>query len=133
VKKVFVVAGVIINEKKILCAQRSKNNLNYISKKFEFPGGKIEKFETDEQCLKREILEELSLEIEINDFYMLVNHIYPDFKLNMKVYLCSSKTRNVILKEHISCKWLSLKNISKLDWAEADLPVVRKLLVDKII
>ena len=132
-KKVFVVAGVIINEKKILCAQRAKNNLNYISKKFEFPGGKIEKFETDEQCLKREILEELSLEIEINDFYMLVNHIYPDFKLNMKVYLCSCKSRNVILKEHISCKWLSLKKISNLDWAEADLPVVRKLLIDKII
>ena len=132
-KKVFVVAGVIINEKKILCAQRSKNNLNYISKKFEFPGGKIEKFETDEQCLKREILEELSLEIEINDFYMLVNHIYPDFKLNMKIYLCSSKSRDLILKEHISCKWLSLKKISNLDWAEADLPVVRKLLIDKII
>ena len=132
-KKVFVVAGVIINEKKILCAQRSKNNFNYISKKFEFPGGKIEKFETDEQCLKREILEELSLEIEINAFYMLVNHIYPDFKLNMKVYLCSSNNRNIILKEHISCKWLSLKNISHLDWAEADLPVVSKLLIDKII
>ena len=132
-KKVFVVAGVIINEKKILCAQRSKNNFNYISKKFEFPGGKIEKFETNEQCLKREILEELSLEIDINDFYMLVNHIYPDFKLDMKVYLCSSKTRNVILKEHISCKWLSLKHIPNLDWAEADLPIVRKLLVDKII
>ena len=132
-KKVFVVAGVIINEKKILCAQRSKNNLNYISKKFEFPGGKIEKFETDEQCLKREILEELSLKIEINDFYMLVNHIYPDFKLNMKVYLCSSNNRDTILKEHISCKWLSLEKISNLDWAEADLPVVRKLLIDKII
>ena len=132
-KKVFVVAGVIINEKKILCAQRSKNNLNYISKKFEFPGGKIEKFETDEQCLKREILEELSLEIEINDFYMLVNHIYPDFKLNMRIYLCSSKSRDLILKEHISCKWLSLKKISNLDWAEADLPIVRKLLIDKII
>ena len=132
-KKVFVVAGVIINEKQILCAQRSKNNLNYISKKFEFPGGKFEKFETDEQCLKREILEELSLEIEINDFYMLVNHIYPDFKLNMKVYLCSSNNRDTILKEHISCKWLSLEKISNLDWAEADLPVVRKLLIDKII
>ena len=132
-KKVFVVAGVIINEKKILCAQRSKNNLNYISKKFEFPGGKIEKFETDEQCLKREILEELSLKIDITDFYMLVNHIYPDFELNMEVYLCSCKSRNVILKEHIICKWLSLKKISNLDWAEADLPVVRKLLIDKII
>ena len=64
---------------------------------------------------------------------MLVNHIYPDFELNMKVYLCSCKSRNVILKEHISCKWLSLEKISNLDWAEADLPVVRKLLIDKII
>ena len=132
-KKVSVVAAVIINEKKILCAQRCQNNLNYISEKFEFPGGKIEEFETNEQCLKREILEELSLEIDIIDFYMLVNHIYPDFKLDMKVYLCSSKTRDVILKEHISFKWLSLKNISNLDWAEADLPIVRKLLADKII
>ena len=132
-KKISVIAGVIINEKKILCAQRSKNHLNYISKKFEFPGGKVEKFETDEQCLKREILEELSLEIEINDFYMLVDHIYPDFKLNMKVYLCSSNNRNIILKEHINCKWLGLKKISNLDWAEADLPVVSKLLIDKII
>ncbi len=132
-KKVSVIAGVITNKQKILCAQRSKNSLSYISGKFEFPGGKVEKFETDEQCLKREILEELSLEIEINDFYMLVNHIYPDFKLNMKVYLCSSNNRNIILKDHISCKWLSLKNISHLDWAEADLPVVRKLLIDKII
>ena len=131
-KRVSVVAGVIINEKKILCAQRCQNNLNYISEKFEFPGGKIEKFETNEQCLKREILEELSLEIDINDFYMLVNHIYPDFKLDMKVYLCSSKTRNVILKEHISCKWLNLKHIPNLDWAEADLSIVRKLLVDII-
>ena len=60
-KKVFVVAGVIINEKKILCAQRSKNNLNYISKKFEFPGGKIEKFETDEQCLKEKFLKSFLL------------------------------------------------------------------------
>ena len=51
----------------------------------------------------------------------------------MKVYLCSSKNRNVILREHISCKWLSLEKISNLDWAEADLPVVRKLLIDKII
>jgi len=133
VKKIFVVAGVITNKEKILCAQRGKNKLNYISEKFEFPGGKIEDFESDEQCLKREILEELSLNIEILNFYMLVNHKYPDFELNMKVYLCSSSNRNLILKEHISCKWLDIKNISNLDWAEADIPVVERLLTDRII
>jgi len=59
VKKIFVIAGVIINKEKILCAQRGKNKLSYISEKFEFPGGKIENNENDVQCLKREILEEL--------------------------------------------------------------------------
>jgi len=133
VKKIFVVAGIITNKRKVLCAQRGKNKFNYISEKFEFPGGKIEDYETDEQCLKREILEELSLNIEINDFYMLVDHKYPDFQLIMKVYLCSSSNRNLTLKEHISCRWLDKKKIENLDWAEADIPIVKRLLTDRVI
>ena len=132
-KKIFVIAGVIINKEKILCAQRGKNKLSYISEKFEFPGGKIEDNENDVQCLKREILEELSLNIQINNFYMLVNHKYPDFQLNMKVYLCSSSNRNLTLKEHISCRWLDKNKLEILDWAEADIPVVKRLLTDRII
>jgi len=133
VKKIFVIAGVIINKEKILCAQRGKNKLSYISEKFEFPGGKIEDNENDVQCLKREILEELSLNIEINNFYMLVDHKYPDFQLNMKVYLCSSSNRNLTLKEHISYRWLDKNKLEILDWAEADIPVVKRLLTDRII
>ena len=70
-----VVAAIIKVNNKFLCCQRNKNKYEYISKKYEFPGGKIEKNETKEEALKREIREELGLKIYIeklvktNDYY----------------------------------------------------------------
>ena len=58
-KKIEVVAAIIKNENKILCVQRAKNKLDYISEKFEFPGGKIEKKETKTEALRRELVEEM--------------------------------------------------------------------------
>ena len=126
-KKIFVVAAIIFKGNKILCVQRGLNKYNYISKKYEFPGGKIEVGESDEDALKREILEELSMDIEIKKFIMTVNHQYPDFNLNMKAYKCSSKNNAIILSEHIDYKWLETNKLSKLDWAKADLPIMQKL------
>ncbi len=128
-KKIFVVAAIIFNQDKILCVQRGFNKYNYISKKYEFPGGKIEIGESDEEALKREIYEELSMDIEINKFFMIVNHQYPDFHLNMKAYECSCKNNTVILSEHIDYKWLQTNKLAKLDWAEADLPIIQKLKI----
>jgi 8-oxo-dGTP diphosphatase len=71
-KKVEVVAGVIFWGNQILCVQRPKNKLQYISEKFEFPGGKIELGETKEDALHRELLEELNLLTKINSFFMTV-------------------------------------------------------------
>ena len=131
-KNIFVVAGVIIYNKKILCVQRGINKYKYISEKFEFPGGKIEKNETEENALHREILEELSMNIDVDKFFMAVNHQYPDFFLNMKVYLCSSNSNQLFLSEHLSYQWLNVNKIKNLDWAEADIPVVKKLLSNNI-
>ena len=128
-KKIFVVAAIIFNQDKILCVQRGFNKYNYISKKYEFPGGKIEIGESDEEALKRESYEELSMDIEINKFFMIVNHQYPDFHLNMKAYECSCKNNTVILSEHIDYKWLQTNKLAKLDWAEADLPIIQKLKI----
>ena len=128
-KKIFVVAAIIFNQDKILCVQRGFNKYNYISKKYEFPGGKIEIGESDEEALKREIYEELSMDIEINKFFMIVNHQYPDFHLNMKAYECSCKNNTVILSEHIDYKWLQTNKLAKLDWSEADLPIIQKLKI----
>ena len=79
-KKIEVVAGVIFWENLVLCVQRPKNKLQYISEKFEFPGGKMEVGETKEEALCRELLEELYLSTKIKYLFLTVVHEYPDFE-----------------------------------------------------
>jgi 8-oxo-dGTP diphosphatase len=127
-KRIEVVAGILFHENKILCVQRPKNKLSYISEKFEFPGGKIEENETKIQALKREIFEELKVSINIKSLFMTVVHNYPDFELTMHSFICEVETRDLILTEHISLEWLNINELKKLDWAAADIPIVDKLI-----
>lgn len=127
-KKVEVVAAILRHEDKILCAQRALNKLEYISEKFEFPGGKIEAGESKKEALERELIEELEINPRINELYLTVQHKYPDFELIMHSFLCDCETKEVTLKEHISCEWLSIEELNKLDWAEADIPIVNRLV-----
>ncbi len=127
-KEVHVAAAVIIREGKILCVQRSENKLEYISKKWEFPGGKVENDEGLENTVIREILEELKVSISVLNFLVQVNHEYPDFRLKMDTFICEIESGEPILTEHIDLKWLSPSELSILDWAAADVPIVEKLL-----
>jgi 8-oxo-dGTP diphosphatase len=127
-KKIKVVAAVIFWNDLVLCVQRPKNKLFYISEKFEFPGGKIEEGETKEEALKRELLEELNLTVEIKSFFMTVEHEYPDFEITMHSFICEVDSGELILNEHIDKKWLKINELNSLDWAEADIPIVEKLI-----
>jgi 8-oxo-dGTP diphosphatase len=127
-KKIEVVAGIIYCKNQILCVQRPKNKLHYISEKFEFPGGKIEEGETQKEALKREILEELNISTKIKSLFMKVVHEYPDFELTMHTFICEVETKELTLVEHIDQKWLTLKELKTLDWAAADIPIVNKLM-----
>jgi 8-oxo-dGTP diphosphatase len=129
-KIVEVAAGVIKYGNKILCVQRKESVLPYISKKYEFPGGKIENGETIENALIREIKEELEMTIFIKEKYMTVEHQYPDFYLVMHTFICEVKSQELKLKEHISHEWLSIDEIEKLDWAAADIPIVNRLILN---
>ncbi len=130
-KKIEVVAAIIKNNNQILCVQRAENKLSYISKKFEFPGGKIESGETRKQALYRELREELNLNATINDFYLTVIHEYPDFHLTMHSFIVEVESRDITLNEHLTQKWLSKRELLTLDWAAADLPIVHKLMMDE--
>ena len=128
-KKIEVVAAIIYFENEIFCVQRPVNKLSYISEKFEFPGGKIEKGESKEEALKRELIEELDFTpTKIESLFLTVVHKYPDFELTMHSFKCHSETKNIQLNEHISSQWLTIKDIDKLDWAEADIPIVNRLI-----
>jgi 8-oxo-dGTP diphosphatase len=129
-KKIEVVAAIIFYKDEILCVQRPKNKLVYISEKFEFPGGKIEQGETKEEALKRELIEELNVVTDIKSFFTTVVHKYPDFELTMHSYICEVKTKELTLNEHIAQEWLSLDELNKLDWAAADIPIVNKLIMN---
>lgn len=128
-KKIEVVAAIIYFENEIFCVQRPKNKLNYISEKFEFPGGKIEKEESKIDALKRELIEELNfIPNKIDQLFLTVVHQYPDFELTMHSFKCYSETREIQLNEHISSKWLTLDTLKQIDWAAADIPIVNRLV-----
>ncbi|MDP2175211.1 MAG: (deoxy)nucleoside triphosphate pyrophosphohydrolase [Bacteroidota bacterium] len=127
-KKIEVVAGVIFCKDEVLCVQRPKNKFHYISEKFEFPGGKIEEGEIKEEALHRELLEELNLSTKIESFFLTIIHEYPDFELTMHSFICEVDSKELTLHEHIDKKWLRIYELSSLDWAAADIPIVNKLI-----
>jgi 8-oxo-dGTP diphosphatase len=128
-KQIKVVAAIIKVHNQILCVQRPKHKKEYISQKFEFPGGKIEPKETRKEALRRELNEELSIDIEIGDFFCTITHEYPDFQLTMHCFMCKLDNKEQItLNEHIDAKWLPTTQLKSLDWIQADIPILEKLI-----
>jgi len=129
-KKVEVVAAVLRNkEGNFLCVQRGPNKFKYIHEKFEFPGGKIELHESQQEALHRELAEELNLrDFVISEKLITVVHQYPDFELTMHAFLCTSDYPKFTLNEHINYFWLKGEELLQLDWAAADVPIVKHLL-----
>lgn len=122
-KNIEVVAAIFINsDNKIFCARRKDEG--ELALKWEFPGGKIEQEESHQEALIREIKEELSTDIKVNDFIMTVRHQYKGFHLTMHAYFAEVIKGDLILNEHTGFKWLRKEELYSLDWAAADLPIV---------
>lgn len=131
VKQLEVVAGIIICNGEILCVQRGEAKYDYVSYKFEFPGGKIEQGETTVLALKRELQEELELVLDVReqDLFMEIRHCYPDFSIHMYSYVCRVPNKKFKLKEHKSYQWLKIKELETLEWLPADVAIVEKLML----
>ena len=94
---------------------------------WEFPGGKIEPGESSENTLKREIQEELGVDIVIEDLICTTEYDYPSFHLTMHCYLCSIASGEIELREHKSALWLTSDKLEDVAWLPADKEVIDKL------
>lgn len=94
---------------------------------WEFPGGKIEDGESPQEALKREIMEELSTEIEVQSLIHTVEYDYPTFHLSMKCFWCEIVSGNLVLNEHKDAKWLKRDELDSVEWLPADVTLVEKI------
>jgi 8-oxo-dGTP diphosphatase len=124
-KEVEVVAAVIHKGDFFYVVQRPFKG--EIGGKWEFPGGKIEANESNEEALKREIKEELSLDLKIEKFLLTSNHEYKSFKIKLHFFLCSILDGKPILTEHIDQQWIKITDLLKIDLAPADVVVLNYL------
>ena len=125
-KTIEVVAAVIRKDDKIFVTQRGYGEWKDW---WEFPGGKMEPGETQEEALKREIREELSTDISVDEFLCTVEYDYPKFHLVMHCYMCSLLTDSLHLNEHEAAMWLGREELTSVKWLPADVEVIERLLL----
>jgi 8-oxo-dGTP diphosphatase len=131
-----VTAAIILRETpkgtRVLIARR-KLDTSLEAGKWEFPGGKLEPLEHPRDCLKREILEELALDIEVGDLFELTSHIYETAKgavhILLMCYLCKAESADFKLVDVSDARWVACDELAAFDWAAADVSAVEKLKV----
>jgi 8-oxo-dGTP diphosphatase len=122
---VRVTCALIIEEGGVLVTQRSRQMAHPM--KWEFPGGKVKEEEKPEVCIRREIREELSIEVSVEKELPIVRHQYGSTALELIPFICQHLEGVIELAEHHSYRWVPLEELEKLDWLEADVEVVRLL------
>ena len=119
-----VTCAIIVNADGLVFAAQRSATMS-LPLKWEFPGGKIEPGETAEACLIREIKEELHVDVEIVASLPANTHQYPNVTIQLIPFVCRIISGQILLKEHLDFRWLPKDELLALDWAEADVAVVK--------
>lgn len=123
-KTINVVAAVIMKEGKVFATQRGYGEFK---DGWEFPGGKVEAGESPEEALRREIREELEVEVNVGDLIDTIEYDYPAFHLSMKCYACTIAGGSPHLLEHEAARWLYADQLDSVAWLPADITLIPKI------
>lgn len=120
-----VVCGIIYqNDKVFICRRKREKSLGGF---WEFPGGKIEDGEKHEESLKRELIEELEMEVRVIEYFDSSIYNYENFSIELIAYKCDLIEWNNYLSDHDLFEWVSPIEITKWKLAPADVPLAKKL------
>jgi 8-oxo-dGTP diphosphatase len=126
-KKVRVVAGLMMNHKgQVLITQRQPKA--FMPLKWEFPGGKVEPGEDDQQALKRELKEELGVDVKVGNHFMGLEHEYDEFVIDFHVYHCSLTQGSIQAVGVYNFRWVQPYELDSFEFPPADEPTIQRLL-----
>jgi 8-oxo-dGTP diphosphatase len=128
---ITVVCGIILNRRKRVLLTRRAND--EFKKKWEFPGGKLEVGESYEECLSREILEELSIKVSVESLYFSYRHSYETFTMNLVAMICSYQEGRIELVDHDKFNWVIPRDLQKYDLIAGDLKLADKIMEEDIM
>lgn len=125
---IIVTAAIIQKASKILITRRGSGK--HLAGYWEFPGGKLDADETEQECLAREIKEELDITIKVNDFYMDNTHQYEEKQILLRAYKCVHLSGDIVLHDHDKMTWATKEELINYEFAPADIPFVKALAND---
>ena len=125
-KHVKVAAGLVFEKGRIFATKRGESPYSYLAHNYEFPGGKLEPGESGPDTVKRELKEELSLDVKVGGLFAATTFEYPDFIVTLSVYECEMLS-DFVLNEHESYAWLAPSELNPEEWAPADADMIETL------
>lgn len=127
-KPTRVVCAVVQRGDLYLCMKRTRSHYSYISERWEFPGGKVERGENDYEALLREIREEMDWDIYVGRKIGEIDYEYPDFSTHLVAYRCRcDEGDDFKLLDHLSYRWLPREELHTLKWTAADEELLKLL------
>lgn len=122
-KEVKVAAAMIFENGRVFATRRGASKYPYLAGKYEFPGGKIEVGERAEDCVKRELKEELVMDVRVGGVFAVERFEYPDFLVELHLYECE-RLSDFTLTEHENFAWLLPSELDPNEWAPADAEIL---------
>jgi len=120
-----VTAGIIISDGNVLLTRRGENERQ--GGLWEFPGGKLEAGETPQQCLERELHEELDVRIHAGDLMAESEYHYDHGSIKLLAIWAEIRDGAISLSVHDRAEWVPLEQLESYDLAPADVPIAQRL------